>query len=316
MNNSHGDEPAHAPWLRSVQHEISEDYKRLHVRALDDPQRAGHGSEQTWARFLEDWLPPSYRVVTRRFIVPEIGTSEAFETDLVVLRPSYPSRLARREEILSGGVAAAFSVRLTLDAAGIRDGLERAVKLRKSLKRRVGTTVDEMVPPFCVGILAHSHTWKKAASRPLENVTRTLRLLDNNLVEHPRECLDFLCVADLGLWWTTRIPLVREAVRDEGNTEEVIFKEFAMTGIGHTGPGEIFGPVASFITHVLAKLSYSDPALGELVGNLRNMGTLGESNGNGREWPLGDVFSNISQAQLPYELLSPKGPGIWGTPMF
>src|SRR5579871_849152 len=117
-------EPAHAAWFRSVQREIAEDYQRLHIQALDDPQRAGHGTEQTWARVLEDWLPSSYRVLTRRYIIPEVG-AKSFETDIVVLHPSYPARLARREEILSGGVAAAFNVRLTLDAAGISDGVER-----------------------------------------------------------------------------------------------------------------------------------------------------------------------------------------------
>ena len=41
--------PAHAAWFKSVEQEIAKDYKRLHTTALEDPQRAGHGEEQTWA---------------------------------------------------------------------------------------------------------------------------------------------------------------------------------------------------------------------------------------------------------------------------
>src|SRR5580658_6062655 len=123
---THPSEPAYVAWFRSVEREIKEDYERLHQEALSDPQRAGHGGEGTWARILEQWLPPAYKVVTRKYIVPEVG-SDSFETDIVVLHPSYPVPLHSREEILAGGVAAAFSVKLTLDAGGIRDGVERAV---------------------------------------------------------------------------------------------------------------------------------------------------------------------------------------------
>ena len=80
--------------------------------AQEDPQRAGHGGEGTWRRFLQDWLPPAYEVGTRKYIVPEEG-EDGFETDLVVFAPAYPKRLRDREEILGAGVAAAFSVKLT-----------------------------------------------------------------------------------------------------------------------------------------------------------------------------------------------------------
>jgi hypothetical protein len=64
-----------------------------------------------------------------QYILPETN-SESFETDIVVLNPSYPQPLRNREEILVGGVAAAFSVKLTLNAAGIQDGVEWAAALR------------------------------------------------------------------------------------------------------------------------------------------------------------------------------------------
>src|SRR5262249_12466289 len=149
-----------------------------------DPQRAGHGGEGTWVGVLKHWLPPAYEVVTRKYIVPEIG-AEKFETDIIVLRPSYPVPLRAQEEILTGGVAAAFSVKLTLDAAGIRDGVRRAVALRRTMRRGYGTPRSEMVAPFPVGILAHSHSWKAPGSTPEKNITDHLWSLDQEMVRHP-----------------------------------------------------------------------------------------------------------------------------------
>ena len=57
MKGEYKTEPAHAAWFRSVQREIADDYERLHIQALDDPQRAGHGTEQTCAfsGFVVSW---------------------------------------------------------------------------------------------------------------------------------------------------------------------------------------------------------------------------------------------------------------------
>lgn len=131
-------EPAQARWFRSLGREVNEEYMRLHQEALKDPQQAGHGGESTWAGVLRQWLPSAYEVVTRKYIIPEIG-DEKFETDIIIINPSYPRPLRGHEEILAGGVAAAFSVKLTLDSAGIRDGIKRAVALRRTLRPRLGT---------------------------------------------------------------------------------------------------------------------------------------------------------------------------------
>jgi len=100
-------EPAQAKWFRTLGREIKEEYERLHRAAPQDPQRAGHGGEGTWVAVLREWLPQGYDIVTRKYVVPEVG-SEQFETDIIVLNPSYPGPLRAREEVLAGGVAAAF----------------------------------------------------------------------------------------------------------------------------------------------------------------------------------------------------------------
>lgn len=103
----------HHQWLDRVTRDVADDYDQLHALAQQDPQKAGHGGEGTWLRFFADWLPPSYEIGTRKYIVPEAG-GESFETDLVVFNPGYPKRLREREDILGAGVAAAFSVKLRL----------------------------------------------------------------------------------------------------------------------------------------------------------------------------------------------------------
>lgn len=80
------------------------------------------------------WLPSQYEIVTRKYIVPEEG-DDAFEMDVVVLSPGYPKALHGREELIAGGVSAAFSVKLTATAAGLEDAVDRARRLRRGLCR-------------------------------------------------------------------------------------------------------------------------------------------------------------------------------------
>jgi hypothetical protein len=280
------------------------------------PARAGHGGEGTWVKVLQEWLSPSYEVATRKYIVPEVDT-KPFETDIVILNPSYPKRMRSREEILVGGVAAAFSVKLTLDAAGIRDGVERAVALRRGLGMIYGTARDEMAGPFPVGILAHSHVWKAPRSTAAENLTDHLVALDQELVRHPRESLDFLCVADLGLWWTLRVPYIPPIGNSLDETVAAISKGegLALTGISQTDPGQSFTAIAALVAHLLVRLSYRDPTLQPLADNMRRTGTLGTATGRSRAWDIKDVFSEVVCKQLPTQVFQ-RGSDLWGSASF
>jgi hypothetical protein len=290
----------HHDLLSRLTGEIADEYARLHSAALDDPQRAGHGGEMTWARFLEDWLPPGYAVGTRKYIVPEQG-DEAFETDLVVFNRAYPERLHGREEVLVGGVAAAFSVKLTVDAAAIRDAVTRAVALhRATIPRIEAPPRDQVVGSFAVGLLGHSHDWKQPESRPLENVQASLVQLDAELVHHPRESLDFVCVADLNTWWTARMPhLPPEAwnrrATESGEEVPPVCATALMTSDRKRSPA----PVAVFLTTLLERLSFTDSALRPLVAGLRATHTHGIASGSLRPWDLREVFGDLWLVDLP-----------------
>jgi hypothetical protein len=292
-------EPSQVRWFRALEQGVLEDHIRLHRDAPDDPQRAGHGGESTWVRVLEHWLPSAYQVVTRKYILPEIGNKK-FETDIVVLHPSYPEPLRSQEEILAGGVAAAFNVKLTLDSAGIRDGIGRAVALRRALEQRNGTPRREMVPPFPVGILAHSHNWKAPASTPIENISSRLWSLENELVGHPRETLDYLCVADLAMWSTLRRPYAQRHEFDRNEDKQRQDEPVALLAMGHTRTGE--SSISALINNLYIRLSYFDPTLRPLAESLQLTNALGKPTGPIRLWDLGAVFSEPVLNQLPQSL--------------
>jgi hypothetical protein len=308
-------EPALARWFRDFGQRISEDYARLHKEALEDPQRVGHAAEATWVDFLQHWLPPAYEVVTRKYIIPEIGQKK-FETDVIVLNPSYPSRLRAGADILAGGVAAAFSVKLTLDAGGIRDGVERAVALRRALNPRFGTPRDEMTSAFPVGILAHSHDWKAPNSTPGDNILENLHSLDQKLVSHPRESLDYLCVSDLALWSTSRTPYLPPGTGlDNPATGQRHEEGIACTCIMRNITDEPFNALASLVAHLYIRLSYVDRTLRPLADNLRATGTLGGGGGLARIWSLQNVYSDEVRRLLPSRGLQLRD-SDWGSVLY
>jgi hypothetical protein len=281
-------------WFRSVQREIADDYDRLHQEALNDPQLAGHGAEATWKDVLARWLPDGYGVEARKYIVPEVGM-ESFEMDLVVLRPSYPKPLHHRAKILAGGVAAVFSVKQTLDADGIVDGVDRAMRLRRAMKPRSGTPREQMLAPFPVGLLAHSHSRTSPGSTPERNVYGRLCDLAEE-TRHPREGLDYLCVADLGFWATSRVPYSPPgsplARTDEQRTEGL-----ALTSVMALARGDY--SVGAFITSLIARLSYGDPTLRPLADNFVAMEAVGGGGGMARAWDLGAVYDDRVRQNLP-----------------
>jgi hypothetical protein len=280
-------------WFQEVSQEVQSDWDRLHSAAREDPQKAGHGGEVTWAELLEKWLPSSYEVATRKYILPETEDApEPSETDIVIFSPGYPRSLRRKEEVIAGGVAAALSVRLTLDADGIRDATSRAAEIRRHIRPRYGTVRGELLGPFPMGLLAHSHGWQGKSSTPTENVTAAAAKHEAELVQHPRESLDLICVADLGTWALSRSPFLETAGRPP---RAYAARIAARPELSPT-------PVASFITHLLRSLSYTDPTLRPMTAGLQALNMLAIGGGEPRFWDLDAVFTKEVRNQLPTRL--------------
>ena len=123
-------------WFREIGEEIQADWERLHQQAESDPQRAGHGARRRGPIILVNgsrpnttWRPGSTSSSRSRARLSRERRTWSF------IAPVIPGSCGDAR----GGVAAAFNVRLTLNADGIRDGVERAAEMRRYLKPRYET---------------------------------------------------------------------------------------------------------------------------------------------------------------------------------
>ena len=290
-------QPTHMEWFQSTAREIREDYDRLHGKAVEDPQWAGHEGEATWARILKSWLPRSYQVVTRRYIILEDGSRFKDEIDIIIFHPSYPDSLRDRTEVLAGGVAGAFSVKATLRPGDIRDAVKKAVGLRRGLAQRHGTPREQMLGPFPMGLLAHTHSWQEEKSKPADNVYKRLIREDREQVMHPRESLDYLCVADLNFWSTARVPYVQPG-SPVAKTQMQKLEGLAASIINPLTDEDAPNCVAAFIVQLLTRISYTDQPVRPWVENLKAMGLLYGGGGEGRSWDLNAVFDETALQEL------------------
>lgn len=208
-------------WFDRADAEMRANYAENHAKARDSKriQQTGHAAEHAWGKLLEDWLPPHYEVAYRRYILPEVdsGSYTPRETDIVVFRPGYPKALRQIEEVLAAGVAAAFSVKLTLDPAGLEEAVEEAAVIRRHVAPRLGTARQESTPAFRYGALGHAH---KFGVNPRQSVADHYLRAELDLSRHPRVSLDLICVADLGMWeksTSTYMPLWNDEERAKGN---------------------------------------------------------------------------------------------------
>lgn len=322
IGGADGQGQTHHEWLAKVARDISEDYERLHVAAREPSkvQQSGHGAESSWLRFLEDWLPAGYAIGRRKYILPEFGDGRPRETDLVIFHPSYPVALRGREEVLAAGVAAAFSVKLTLDAAGLREAAETAAELQRMLLPRHDCARSEMLGMFPFGVLAHSHTWKAPGSQPIKNIADAMWTLDQELASAPAEQLDMICVSDLGAW--RRIFVTYMGPHVTGSFEHLSERQraegCAMTALVDSAgyvreDGLSPSPppaVAAFLTSLLQRLGYTDRTLAPLARALELTGTSGAGSGAQRQWDVDQVFSDDVRGSLASRICN--GDPDWG----
>lgn len=148
-----------------------------------------------------------------------------------------------------------------------------------------------MLGPFPVGLLSHSHSWQREGSTPIDNVTTAAIKHEAELVQHPRESLDLICVADLATWALSRSPLIELGEGPRSSTARIVaHPELSPTS------------VASFVTHLLRSLSYTDPTLRPITAGLQALNMLAIGGGETRLWGLDEVFSEEVRNQLPMRL--------------
>ena len=312
-------------WLERADADMRRSYEENHAKARDPAriQQTGHAAEHAWGKLLEDWLPPQYEIAYRRYILPEVDVEDykPRETDIVVLRPGYPKALRGQEEVLAAGVAAAFSVKLTLDPKGLRETIEEAAHVRRHTAPRLGTPRQETTLPFRYGVLAHGHN---LGTHPHRRVEEIYQEADQEHSEHPRLSLDMICVANLGVWSkivTTWMPRWNEAERLNGNLVEesrqpqtVLMDNATVhspsSADGWPSPTDL-SPLAVFISDLYSYLAQEDQVADPFYRGLLGSGTSGSGQGSGRWWAPSEVYSESVLSQIQTRLLNGRDPE-WG----
>ena len=199
-------------FMRQQQRRILDDYQYIRKEMDDNRSNAGDQGEENWAKLLRDWLPRTYKIVTRGQIIGQDGNLSP-QVDVLVLKGAYPKRLIEDNNkiFLAAGVAAAFECKNTLKASHIEEAVETCVKIKNLYPERQGTPYKELHAPVVFGLLAHSHSWQGKNSTPADNIESKLLTADLCHVSHPRQCLDLLCVADLTTWIMCKVTLLPEA---------------------------------------------------------------------------------------------------------
>jgi hypothetical protein len=255
--------------------EIASEYQRIRSRVKEDPGTAGDQGEENWAAVLREYLPQTYHVRTKGRIVAANGKASR-QVDVLVLSPSYPLALLDTKMYVAAGVLAAFECKITLRRKHIDSAVQRAAEL--SLLVRSDQHINRHI---IYGLLAHSHALPDKRTTAGRSLTTTLIAADKKHVNDPRESLDLICVADLGMWEIGRriIPGTKDII-----VENAFFRILP----------EPEAPVGVFITSLLRELGTSDPALGSIASYFVRAVPAGlEVAIASRHWHFADIPPNL-----------------------
>jgi hypothetical protein len=295
---------AHHQWLEDASEDIQRDYERLYKKAANpkNTQLVGHENEGIWDDFLRNWLPPQYEVATRKYIIGTVDTgTEPFETDLIVFHPGYPRKLRQKTHVLAAGVAAAFSTKLTIRAAGLEEAAHHSAALQRALRPTKGHARHELWKPYVFGVLAASHPWKREKSAPSENVLNSIVSNDEKYAAHPAECLDMVCIADLGMWVKTTT--YDEAFGEMPESLRTTHLELI------ADPGNT---LSLFLAALYEHLSWINDDMKGMAKSFYVTNEQISAQGRSRGWDASDVLTSLALDRLRYDKgLSRNGLDSW-----
>ena len=296
-------------FMASAQRTLQEEYARIQKRATEDPGTAGDQGEENWAALFRLWLPSYFHIVTKGRILTESGYASP-QVDVIVLSPSYPKILLDKKLYLAGGVAAAFECKTTLKAEHVKSAQETSAALRKNLPKREGSPYKELNSTIIYGLLAHSHSWKGESSTPFENIEKALWKSDSDYVTHPVQCIDFVCVADLGTWAVSkmtylspRLPIYSEAIAAIHGKDGSANHSYCCHGIGQDRQKDYFSPVAALLSGVYSRLAWTFLDMRSLEEYFRKVDLLGSGQGSIRQWDI-SIYSEKIRNRVYNGLLS------------
>lgn len=295
-------------FIVSSQRTIAEEYDRIQKRATEDPGTAGDQGEENWASLLRQWLPAYFQIVTKGRILADNGYASP-QIDVLVLMPSYPQILLDKKLYLAGGVAAAFECKTTLKAAHVETAVQTAASLRKNLPVREGSPYRELNSTILFGLLAHSHSWKGRKSTPINNIESILLSEDQVSVKHPRQCLDYLCVADLATWSMSKITYMQTKVPPYNDDMAKNHGEYYSPTTAYVchafdsvGQKNFFSPIGNLLSGLFSDLAWTFQDMRTLEEYFRKVNIMGTGSGPMRLWDVGIYSDKIRDRVLRGEL--------------
>lgn len=296
-------------FLASITQEIENEYKRIQKRSKDDPGTAGDQGEENWATLLRNWLPPTFQIVTKGRILSHTGNASP-QVDVLVLQPEYPKHFLDKKLYLAAGVVAAFECKLTLRPENIIKTFENSKNIRALLDVRSGSPYKELQSPILYGLLAHSHNWKSLSnSEAVKKVTELIYKNDSEFINHPREMLDIMCIADLATWSCLKENFMGSDLigRAGPNVWEVMKDFFGPNGSASTSyichfkekENQIksFTPIGTMISRLFNKLAWENPRLRPLAAYFQSVNISGSGAGGIRKWDE-SIYSEKIRSQV------------------
>jgi hypothetical protein len=269
--------------------DMAAEYKRIRMRTREDSGTAGDQGEENWADLLRAWLPASYPVVTKGRVLFTNG-EPSDQLDVLVLSPSYPRGLLNKKHYLAAGVIAAFECKNTLRREHIKEAVQSSAKLG-SLSRNERSIRHHIVS----GLLAHSHNIASKRRPPQEVISDALAQADQSEVSDPRDCLDLICVADLGTWALMRFPI---APTQDASAAAVAtcYMGQVIPQVGQAHRADLFpDPIGRFLTSLLGRFAPVDPALGSIASYFFDTQLYGTGHGQVRQWELVETSEDIQR---------------------
>lgn len=290
-------------FLKLAAQEMASEYSRIQSRAIQDPGTAGDQGEENWAHLLRSWLPSKFRVVTKGRILGHNGKASP-QVDIIVLHPSYPPLLDKTKLYLAGGVVAVFECKLTLNTNHIKSAFETAKIIYDISEKREGSPYKELTGSILFGLVAHSYSWKSDKEIVLALIDEKLEAYQNPNMTHPRNLIDFLCIADLNtwikdifIWHIPEIPVDPDGTMPfRTTTERPVWTGYSRQGLSNPMT------IGSLLTSILYRLAKEDNDLCKISSYFESSGLAGVNSGKMISWPYTvyseEVYKSLQNGRI------------------
>ncbi|SHJ45314.1 DUF6602 domain-containing protein [Pseudobutyrivibrio xylanivorans] len=278
-------------FFKRANDDIAKEYSRICERVSEDPGTAGDQGEENWKELLSNWLPQYFPIVTKGRIIGENGLTSP-QVDLLVLSPDYPRQLLNCKEYLSGGVLAAFECKTTLRTAHLEKFMINSAKIKQIGGQRGTTLHGELNSNIYYGLLAHSHSWNKKNSRPVQTINNGIYRYDKMHISHPYEMPDIICIADLTTWSSAKFlsPKNGTMIGIDDCIKTVYFQAVSTNGM--------YTPVGELVFNMLDYLAWDYVSIRKLVSYMRKMNIAGSGQGDSRTWNIDCLSKKVQKG--PY----------------